>query len=465
MNAPESHLHLEAVFSAGLKRVDPFQMILDHVCLDGTLLKITVDMVCRTVDLTGYRQVFILGAGKATAPMARAFEQILGDWITKGLIVVKYGHTAPLERVEVLEAGHPEPDGNGVRGAARIMELAGEADETTLVLTLISGGGSALLPLPMHVDAGGENIELTLAHKQAVTRALLGCGADITEINCIRKHLSGIKGGRLLHQIAPATNLSFILSDVVGDDLSSIASGPTAPDPTTFADALGILDRYGIASSIPAPALRVLELGSGQLIPETPKPGDPVLEQSSNILIGTNRLAMAAAGARAGSLGYGVVFLTSRITGEAKEVARFLAGIAADTASSDMLAPKPVCIISGGEPVVTLQGKGKGGRNQEMALAFLTEIRRNPDLFNGVTFLAASTDGNDGPTDAAGAFASVEILNRAEASGLSIDAYLNNNDSYHFFNHINGLYRTGPTNTNVCDLHIMLITRPGTPLS
>jgi len=465
MTAPEPLQQLETIFKAGLTRVDPFQMIMDHVHLRGTVLEVDRGGDTCSIDLAGYTKVVVIGAGKATAPMALAFEKILGDRITQGLIVVKYGHTAALARVETLEAGHPEPDENGVAGAERIMALAEKADAQTLVITLISGGGSALLPLPMHVDTGKETLALTLAHKQEVTRTLLGCGADITEINCIRKHLSSIKGGRLLQTIVPATNLSFVLSDVVGDDLSSIASGLTAPDPTTFDDALAILDKYSIAAAIPRPALRALELGSLGIIPETPKHGDPALEQSNNILIGTNQLAMAAAGTMARSLEYDVVFLTSRITGEAKEVAKFLSGIAIDTALSDMLAKKPVCIISGGEPVVNLQGTGKGGRNQEMALAFLEEIRRSPELFGNVTFLAASTDGNDGPTDAAGAFASIEILNRAVAAGLSINEYLRNNDSYHFFEAVNGLYKTGPTNTNVCDLHMILIDGPYQPVA
>ena len=457
MTAPEPHHHLDTIFKAGLSRVDPFQMIMDHVHLTGNLLEVDLEGNKHAIDLSGYTRVFIIGAGKATAPMALAFEKILGDRITQGLIVVKYNHTTHLSRVEVLEAGHPEPDKNGITGAARIMELAEKTDAKTLVITLISGGGSALLPLPLCCDAKGETVALTLAHKQKITRTLLECGADITEINCIRKHLSGIKGGRLLQQIFPAANLSFILSDVVGDDLSSIASGPTAPDPTTFDDALAILDKYTIRADIPGPALRALKLGTRGKIPETLQQGDPALGQSNNFLIGTNQLAMEAAGAKARSLGYNVVFLTSRITGEAKQVAKFLSGIAIDTALSGMLAQKPVCIISGGEPVVTLQGNGKGGRNQEMALAFLEEIRRRPDLFDDITFLAASTDGNDGPTDAAGAFASLEILYRAAAAGLSINAYLKNNDSYHFFEAINGLYKTGPTNTNVCDLHMILV--------
>ncbi|MFH2092142.1 MAG: DUF4147 domain-containing protein [Pseudomonadota bacterium] len=326
-----------------------------------------------------------------------------------------------------------------------------------MVITLISGGGSALLPFPMNFEINGKPAGLTLADKQKVTQKLLGCGADIAEINCIRKHLSGIKGGHLLEQIAPATSLNFILSDVVGDDLSSIASGCTTFDPTTYEQALAILDKYRITDVVPTKVLQALQLGSSSYIAETLKKGDRALEFSTNFLIGTNKLAMFAAGEKATSLGYNVTFLTSRITGEAKEVAKLLAGVAIDIASEELLSDKPACIISGGEPVVTLQGKGKGGRNQEMALAFLAEIEKNHELFNNIFFLAASTDGNDGPTDAAGAYASLEVLKQAKKKNLSINDYLQKNDSYYFFNAISRLYKTGPTNTNVCDLHILLV--------
>ena len=456
MNTRQQHT-LQAIFQAGLERVNPYQMIRYHVRLLGTVLEIELEDVHQSLDLKAFERIVLLGAGKATAPMAQAFEDILGDRISRGLIVVKYGHTVPLRRVETIEAGHPEPDENGVRGASGLMDLAAEADARTLVITLISGGGSALLPLPLHSAAQDTPAALSLADKQAVTRALLRSGADITEINCVRKHLSGIKGGRLLQQLAPARSLNFILSDVVGDDVSSIASGLTSADPTTFDQAWAVFEKYDLLRDIPETVLNALELGKNQVIPETLKPGDPALSTSSNILIGTNSMAMAAAGEKAQSLGYQTRLLTTRISGEAREVARLLAGVAADVRSAAMLAAPPVCIISGGEPVVTLNGQGKGGRNQEMALAFLAEIQRNPSLFTGVTFLAASTDGNDGPTDAAGAFASPEILEQADQAGLSITASLRNNDSYHFFEAIEALYTTGPTNTNVCDLHILVI--------
>lgn len=455
MNTPE--FHLEKLFKAGLKRVDPFQMIMDHVQMIGTTLTISFENINKQIDLSDFRQIMVLGAGKATAPMAKAFETLLGERISQGVISVKYGHTEPLNRIEIIESGHPEPDENGVRAAVKMMELATRADGSTLIITLISGGGSALLPLPILCDIDGTKAELSLSEKQAVTRALLKCGADITEINCVRKHLSGIKGGRFVQTMAPATSLNFILSDVVGDDLSSIASGLTTFDPTTYDDSLAILDRYGINKIIPDKALSILKAGSKGSVPETLKKGHETLNLSTNILIGTNSFAMRAAGEMGQKLGYKVIYLTSRITGEAKEVARLLAGVAADISQTEMLSKKPVCIISGGEPVVTLKGTGKGGRNQEMALAFLAEIQRHPEMYQGVTFLAASTDGNDGPTDAAGAFASLNLLHRAEKKALSVNDFLSNNDSYHFFEAINGLFKTGPTNTNVCDLHLLLV--------
>lgn len=448
---------LEAIFRAGLERVDPLRMIQEHVRLDGDVLRVDFEDEHHEIDLAPFARILVLGAGKATAPMAQAFEQLLGERITEGRIVVKYGHTAPLTRIQTMEAGHPMPDENGVAGAQALQKLAREADENTLVLTLISGGGSALLPAPLYCQLDGQSISLSLADKQQVTKALLRCGADITEINCIRKHLSALKGGRLLQEIAPATSVNFILSDVVGDDLSSIASGMTSSDPTTYEQALGIVEKYGIAGEIPEKVLDLLRGGAAGRVPETLKPGAAELEHCSNILIGTNAGAMAAAGEKARSLGCNLAPLTCRISGEAREVAKVLAAMAVDVADSQMLARRPACIISGGEPVVTLRGQGKGGRNQEMALAFLAEMERAPELFEGITFLAASTDGNDGPTDAAGAYASLELLDRARKAGLSLQRHLRENDSYTFYAAIDGLCKTGPTNTNVCDLHMVLV--------
>lgn len=447
---------LDQIFRAALARVAPYKMMRDHIRLAGSLLRYDLDGNEVELDLDQFSEVLILGAGKATAPMALAMEEILGDRISDGLIVVKYGHTEQLSRVRMIEAAHPVPDEQGVAAAGELLKMAERAGENSLVINLISGGGSALLPLP-GVHQGDEEIRLTLADKQATTQALLSCGADITEINCVRKHLSAIKGGRLLAKIAPARSINFILSDVVGDDLSSIASGLTAADPTTFAEVLEIISKYDLELRVPTNVLRYLKRGAAGAVEESLKPDAAELAHTTNVLMGTNRTALEAAAAEAEGLGYRVVRLTSRITGEVGEVAKLLTAIAADTRQYSMLGEPPLCIISGGEPVVVLTGGGKGGRNQQLALHVLQTMSKEPDLYQGITFLSAATDGNDGPTDAAGAFASLELAERALDQRLDIRSYLLNNDAYAFFTAIDGLYKTGPTNTNVCDLQIFLV--------
>lgn len=448
---------LDTIFRAGLRRVDPYQMIMDKIHLEDSRLSIQLDNDQITIDLNAYSEIVILGAGKATAPMARAMEELLGDRVTGGLVVVKYGHTDTLQKIDIIEAGHPVPDAEGVRGAGEMLKLAAEANEATLVINLISGGGSALLPYPGKFEKDGELLQLSLSDKQKTTQALLACGAEIHEINCVRKHLSGIKGGRLLENIAPARSINLILSDVVGDDLSSIASGMTAADPTTFVDALRVLQRYKIEDEVPQLVVQYLKAGVNNEIPESLKAGSSPLELTTNVLLGTNRTALNGAAIEAEKHGYSVIRLTSRISGEAKEVARMLSAISADAKEHEMLGQLPLCIISGGEPVVTIQGEGKGGRNQEMALAFLLEIEKQPILYKDIHFLAASTDGNDGPTDAAGAFANLDLVQKCRDEHLSITEYLQDNDSYNLYDKIDGLYKTGPTNTNVCDLHFMII--------
>jgi len=449
---------LEAIFRAALDRVDPYKMITAHVRMEGSRLAVTFEGRRYETDLDRFNRILVIGAGKASALMAKAVEDVVGDRISGGIVVVKHGHAEKLKSVEVIEAGHPTPDENGVRAARRISELARDAGEDTLVLNLVSGGGSALLCSPLAVESAEASVRLTLGDKQAVTTALLACGADIREINCLRKHLSGVKGGRLLQLLAPATSLNFILSDVVGDRLDTISSGVTACDATTYADALGIIEKYGLRGNIPQSVMHALTLGADGKIPETMKPGDPVAVSATNILIGTNLAAVMAAKECARSFGYNAVALTCSLTGEAREAARFLFAIAHDVRNIGLLSDKPALIIAGGETVVTLNGSGKGGRNQEMALAFLAELALDEDNGKGIFFLSASTDGSDGPTDAAGAFASAEVLNLARRAGLSPESYLRNNDSYHFFDKIGQLLRTGPTKTNVCDLHLVAIT-------
>lgn len=424
-------------------------MLMEHVRLEGGRLSVAFEGERYEADLGSYRNIVVLGAGKASARMARAMEDILGERIAGGVVSVKYGHGEALQRIEVIEAGHPVPDANGERAAHRIARAAEAAGADTLIITLVSGGGSALLPYP----ADG----ITLADKQAVTNLLLASGACIQEVNCVRKHISTIKGGRLLRLMAPARSLNFILSDVPGRRLDTIASGLTTPDATTFAEALGVIDKYHLRDRIPASVRTVLETGAAGGLEETPKPDDPAADLATNILIGDNQAAVIAAREKARALGYNAVALTSSLTGEAREVAKALYGIVRDIRDSGLLAARPACVIAGGETTVTLRGKGKGGRNQELALAFLAEMAQDERRGAGLHFLSASTDGTDGPTDAAGAFASARVLEQADAAGLSIAASLTANDSYNFFDAIGQLLRTGPTMTNVCDLQIAII--------
>lgn len=448
---------LAAIFQAGLDRVDPYRMLIEHVRVENGVLHVELEGRRYQVDLNEYRKIFIVGAGKATAPMALAMEQILGDRLDGGVIVVKYGHLEELKKIEIVEADHPVPDQNGRRGAEKILALADRADESTLVISLISGGGSALIPSPLSWDDAEGKQALSLEDKQKTTSLLLSCGADIEEINCIRKHLSMIKGGRLIERLAPARSVNFILSDVVGDALSSIASGVTCADPTTYQDGWRLIEQYEIDDQIPASVKQIFHKGMAGDLPETLKPDSSSLGLTENILIGTNMGALNAAAEEARQRGYRVIRLTSRMVGEAREIAKMLAAIAIDCSVQETIGTAPLCILSGGEPVVRIKGNGLGGRNQEMALAYLMEIDRHRALCADLSFLAASTDGNDGPTDAAGAFADLELLERAVAAGLDAASYLSNNDSYHFFDPIGGLLKTGPTNTNVCDLHISLV--------
>ncbi|TVR59515.1 MAG: glycerate kinase [Spirochaetaceae bacterium] len=441
------------IAEAALKRVDPVRMITDCLSLTADTLNIKTETQELSFDLSTFERIVVLGAGKAGASMALGVEQVLGDRIDQGLIVVKYEHVRELERIEIAEAGHPVPDQNGVAATGRLVELAESADEKTLCLMLISGGGSALLTLPMKTD----DIEVTLEDTQRTTELLLEAGTPIQDINCIRKHISAVTGGRFCRSLHPATVVSLILSDVVGDELESIASGVTSPDPTSFDDAWEIAEKYKIADKLPDRVRTVLEDGRSGRIPETPKPGDDIFDRVHNVLIGTNALALEAARRAAEELGFNTLVLTSQLTGEAREIAKVFSGVAKDLVRLGSPVARPACFLAGGETTVTLHGAGKGGRNQEMALAFLAEVAARPNAYRGVTFLSAATDGTDGPTDAAGAFASVEVVEASVAAGLSIRRYLAENDSYHFFGKIDGLYKTGPTNTNVCDLQIVLV--------
>jgi len=392
-------------------------------------------------DFNRYRNIYVVGAGKAGASMARAAGRVMGKRITAGLLNVKYGHTGALRRIELNECGHPVPDQRGVDGARRIAEIAANAGAGDLVLCLISGGASALLPLPAE--------PVTLDEKQEVTKLLLACGANIHEINAVRKHISQIKGGQLARLAHPATVLALLLSDVIGDDLDVIGSGPTAPDASTFAAVRTILEKYELLGRVPVTVRERIESGEGGEIPETPKLGDPAFARVRNEVIGSNRLAVNAAVARARELGFRTLVLSTFVEGETRDIARMHAAIAKEIVHFRRPLAPPACIITGGETTVTLRGDGLGGRNQEFVLSAAIDIA---GLQNTVV-LSAGTDGSDGPTDAAGAVADGRTLARDPRA----PQFLARNDSYHYFAGLDDLVITGPTNTNVMDVRLILV--------
>ncbi|THB76932.1 MAG: glycerate kinase [Desulfobulbaceae bacterium] len=433
-----------AIFNAGCRAVAPKEAINRYCRRQGNLLTIGSE----TYHLDSYERVYIIGAGKATAPMAQAFESLLGDNLHAGFISVKYDHTVPLSKVCVVEAAHPVPDKNGEYGSEKILEIARMATEKDLCICLLSGGGSALLPLSV---AG-----VSLADKQETTRVLLACGATIHEVNTMRKHLSQIKGGQLAVAAYPATLVSLILSDVVGDDLDVIASGPTVPDRTTFSDCEEIIKKYDIGEKLPESVVNHFIKGKQAAELETPKADNTVFKKTRNVIIGSNIEALQAARKEAEKRGYQTIILSSMIEGETADIARVHTAIAKEVAvSGNPLAP-PACILSGGETTVTLRGTGKGGRNQHFALCAAPDIAGE----QRIVMLSGGTDGNDGPTDAAGAFADNTTLERAENDRLDYKVYLADNDSYHFFQKLDDLLITGPTNTNVMDLRIILVPDP-----
>jgi len=442
------HMRSEAVsiFQASLEPVNPYNAVRRFVQIDGNSL-ILGDPHHRQaeLDLKQYHHIFLVGAGKATAPMARAVEDIFGDKIDAGIINVKYGFTQKLSFTEIIEADHPLPDQNGVEGTRKILALLDTAGEKDLVISLISGGGSALLPSP----AGAIN----LAEKQAVTRNLLNCGASIDEINAVRKHISSSKGGQMARVAYPATTVNLMLSDVVGDRMDVIASGPFVPDKSTFKDSWAILEKYGI-EDIPESVKDYLKGGINNNIPETPKEGDPIFDLVYNIIIGSNIQALDAAKEKADKAGYNTLILSSMIEGETRDVARVHAAIAAEIIKTGSPVNAPACIISGGETTVTIHGNGLGGRNQEFCLTAAINIK---DLPPRVVILSGGTDGNDGQTDAAGAVVDPLTVKRGKEQGVDASQFLANNDSYHYFKQTHDLLVTGPTNTNVMDLRIILV--------
>ncbi|WP_048197913.1 glycerate kinase type-2 family protein [Methanocella arvoryzae] len=435
----ERRAHALAIVRAGISAVLPENVVRNAVKLKGNRLQVG----SREYDLEQYDHIYVAGGGKAAATMAAELENLLGDRITAGLVNDRYGVQARTTRTRVNNAGHPLPTEDGQRGVREMLDMLSGASKDDLVIFLISGGGSALLPCP----APG----ISLEDKIRLTDLLLKSGATIAEINCVRKHSSCIKGGQLLRYVNGATVLSLIVSDVVGDDPGSIASGPTAPDNTTFADALSILDNYGLKDLAPVSILRHLEAGMRGQVPETLKPGDPAFGRVYNEIIAGNLVALKAAAGEAQRLGYHPIILGSHIKGESREVGLVHAGIAKECLTSGNPAPLPAAIISGGETTVTVRGPGKGGRNEEFILGVLR------DYTPGITAVSADTDGIDGATDACGAIADETTLPRAESLGLSIQKALDSNASYDFFEALGDLIFTGPTGTNVSDLRVVLV--------
>lgn len=429
------------ILASAIQAVDPKQAVHSHLIRSGNQLLVSG----RSYNLVDYQRFIVIGAGKAGHPMASAIEEILPDHQFDGLVIVKDGYLAESSSstqhsIQLVEAGHPIPDSRGVVSTDRIIDILKQTNPETLVICLISGGGSALLVSPVE--------GVSLHDLQLLTSELLACGASINEINTLRKHLDRVKGGNLARLAAPAQVISLILSDVVADPLDVIASGPTIPDQTTFQEAIQILEQYQIKEKVPPPIQDYLLQGQEGNKSENPKPSDPIFRNVNNLIIASNQQAAQAALNQAQTEGLNSLLLTSYLQGEASQAGRFVASLARQIAKDGQPIPRPVCIILGGETTVKLTGSGKGGRNQELALGAVSDLANIRD----VVLVSLATDGGDGPTEAAGAVVTGETLTRASQANLSPLTFLANNDAYHFFQHLNDLIITGPTNTNVNDL-------------
>jgi glycerate-2-kinase len=429
------------IFMEAVKAADPYRCIQNMVSANDDSIIIGQD----TYHQSTFKKIFVIGGGKASARMGQALEDVLGERITGGWINTKDGHSVPLKHITVHECSHPVPDARGMYGTKKIIDILSEADEQSLVICLLSGGGSALMPAPCE--------GVTLEEKQQVTKLLLGTGATIGELNAIRKHLSILKGGGMARLVFPARLHVLILSDVIGDKLDIIASGPAVSDSSTFADCIEICIRRGIMEKLPSRVRERLNKGIKGMVPETAKPDDSYLSFAANTLIGNNRISVAAAEMTACSLGFNTLVLSTFLEGEASELGKFFASIASEIRISGNPIPAPACIIGGGETTVTVRGNGQGGRNQEMALSAARFLSGMDD----VVFLSGGTDGTDGTTDAAGGIVDGGTVKRGKAKGLSIDDFLNNNDSYTYLRETGDIMVTGPTGTNVMDVQILCV--------
>ena len=431
------------VMNNAIKSADPRLAIRNKMKINENLLKIGP----LNFDLSKIRNIVVVGGGKASGAMAEALDEVMGDRIGEGVVNVPKG-TACMYRVrgiKLIEAGHPIPTEEGKKGAEKMMALVKNLGPQDLVICLISGGGSALISLPAE--------DTTLDELRETTNLLLKSGATIQEINAVRKHLSAIKGGQLAKAAYPAKVISLLISDVVGDKLDTIASGPTSPDPTTFSDALKVLEKYGLSEQVPFAVLNRLKKGAKSEIPETPKPGEECFRRTHNIIVASNANAIEAAADVGRSYGLNVHTLTTAMQGEAREVGKYLASVAKAVCETGKPIQKPSLLLSGGETTVTVTGEGIGGRNQELVLSASLHVSNLED----VTIASFSTDGIDGPTDAAGAVADSFTSKRARHRGLDPSCYLERNDSYHFFKELGDLLITGATGTNVMDIVALMI--------
>lgn len=430
----------EDIFVAAVRSVDPSKLISNQVKLAGDCLKIgLLEFLVRSIN-----NIYVIGAGKASAVMAAEIEKILGNLIKAGHIVVKYGHSCKLNHIKITEAAHPVPDANGLLATNEIIKIARMAGNDDLVICLISGGGSALLS---DITSG-----CTQSDMELLNTLLINSGADINEINTVRKHLSVIKGGQLAREIYPASVVSLILSDVIGDALSVIASGPTVPDPTTFEMALNILQKYDLKEKVADGILKHLEEGVNGLHCETPKPGDTVFSCTFNILIGSNKVALDEARTYAMNLGFSTYIVKDDLMGDSEEVAGYLSATSLNFLNNKN-EKKPICLLFGGETTVKMTGNGKGGRNQHLAL-LCSWLLQN---MKGITILSAGTDGNDGPTEVAGAVVDSETFSTALLKNISYKTHIEEFNSYNFFKQVGGHIVTGPTMTNVMDIIIIIV--------
>ena len=430
----------EKIFLSGVEHVLPDRLIRNQLKVIDNTLYIS-DLRLSLVD---FKHIFVIGAGKASALMAKEIEYILGDKITKGHIVVKYGHACELKIIKITEAAHPTPDMNGILATNEILKIANQAKKNDLVICLISGGASSLL-----VDLPEE---LTLEDLINTNLLLLKSGADIKEINAVRKHLSKLKGGQLAKATYPAKLVSLILSDVIGDPIDIIASGPTSPDLSTFEDAMFILDKYSLLKDIPLSITNYLQKGMINLVPETPKVEDSIFSNTTNLIIGSNKIALEAAKIKAVELGFNTFILTSELNGDLITVADYILD-SANKIRVDSHILKPVCLLFGGEPTIKVTGKGLGGRNQHLALYCATKLIE----LENITILCAGTDGNDGPTDAAGAVVDNHTISWALLNNIVSQNYLDDTNSYNFFKQTGEHVITGATMTNVMDIIVVII--------